>query len=430
MSFRVASPTSSRLFYGWWIVIAGFAYQILQSSLLFLSQGAYLIELQSAFGWSKSSISGAFSMLRVESGLLGPIQGWMIDRFGARPVMRLGTILFGAGFILFGQIQSLWHFYAAFGMIAIGSSLSGFLTIHTAVAQWFIRKRARAMAIASIGFAAGAVLAPLVAWSMVHFGWRETAVTSGILIIAVGLPSSHMFLRSPETYGLLPDGASTDLRDHQETTGREPTPTLDNEVDFTVREAMRDRSFWFIAVGHGMALLVTATVPVHLVPYLVEQNGWSLAATTLVFPAIMVMQITGQIGGGLLGDRYSKRMVAAIAMFGHAGAFVVLSFSSAVPAVAAAVILHGLAWGVRGPLMMAIRADYYGRRNLGLIAGWSNTIVIGGSVIGPIYAGVMFDAVGSYNTAFWTIGVATGISAVFFMAARKPPLPAPPTVTA
>ena len=79
-------PVSARrpVFFGWWIVLAGSSIQLLHSSLLFLSQGAYLIELQGAFGWSKSSISGAFSLLRVESGLLGPLQGWMIDRFGAR----------------------------------------------------------------------------------------------------------------------------------------------------------------------------------------------------------------------------------------------------------------------------------------------------------------------------------------------------------
>jgi MFS family permease len=137
----------------------------------------------------------------------------------------------------------------------------------------------------------------------------------------------------------------------------------------------------------------------------------------------MVMQITGQAIGGILGDLYSKRLVAAVAMFGHGGAFILLAYSASVPFVIAAVVLHGLAWGSRGPLMMAIRADYFGRRNLGMIAGWSNGITLTGSVIGPVYAGVMYDRTGSYTTAFWTLGVATILSTVFFLAARKP---APP----
>jgi MFS family permease len=416
-----------RIFFGWQLVAAGFVIQILHSSLLFLSQGAYLIELQAAFGWSRSSISAAFSLLRLESGLLGPLQGWMIDRYGPRPVMRVGALMFGLGFIALGQIHSLWQFYVALAVIAIGSSLGGFLTIHTAIAHWFNRKRARAMSIGSAGFALGALVAPLVAWSMVEYGWRTTAVLSGMLILAIGIPGAQFFKRSPEHYGMLPDGDTPEQSSapgalHVDDASHRPT-TVGEATDFTVREAMRDRSFWLIAIGHSTALLVTATVPVHLVPFLVDQNGWSLAATSFVFPAIMVMQISGQFIGGVLGDLYSKRFVASVAMFGHGGAFIILAFSSSVPAVVTAIVLHGLAWGSRGPLMMAIRADYFGRRNLGVIAGWSNGITITGSVIGPLYAGIMFDWQGDYNVAFWTLGVATLVSTVFFIAARKPPPP-------
>ena len=411
-----------RIFFGWWLVGAGFFVQILQSAALFLSQGAYLVELQTTFNWSRSQIAAAFSMLRLESGLLGPIQGWMIDRFGPRPVMQLGAVLFGFGFVGLGQIQSLWQFYLALAVIAVGSSLGGFLTIHTAIAHWFVRKRARAMSIGSAGFASGAVVAPLVAWSMVEFGWRTTAVLSGVAVLIVGLIGAQFFKRSPEESGLLPDGdAPSEARAGQPAAAH--VRRAGDETDFTVREAVRDRSFWYIAIGHGTALLVTSTVPVHLVPYLVDENGWSIAGASLVLTAIMVVQIVGQIFGGFAGDKYSKRLVASVAMFGHGGAFIILAISPSLPAVAAAVVLHGLAWGARGPLMMAIRADYFGRRNLGTIAGWSNGITTVGSVVGPVYAGVLYDSLGSYNFAFWTLGVATILSTVFFMAARKPPLP-------
>ena len=413
-----------RVFFGWWIVSAAFLVQTLHSSLMFLSQGAYMIEMQATFGWSKSSISGAFSMLRLESGLLGPIQGWMIDRYGPRLVMRIGAVLFGGGFLLLSQIQELWHFYVAFGMIALGSSLGGFLTIHTTIAQWFIRKRSRAMSFSSMGFSVGAIAAPLVAWSLVTIGWRETAVISGVIILVVGLAGAQLFRGRPEDYGMVPDGdirqAPTELAE----SGTDKTAQAPTEINFTVKEAMRDRSFWYVAMGHGMALLVTATVPVHLVPYLVEQNGWSPAATAFVFPAIMVMQIIGQVSGGIVGDLYSRRMVAAAAMLGHGAAFIILAFSAAPLAVGVSVALHGISWGARGPQMMAIRADYFGRRNLGLIAGWSNAITVIGSVIGPVYAGVMFDWQGDYTVAFWTIGLATALSTVLFLLARKPPPPA------
>ena len=88
-----------------------------------------------------------------------------------------------------------------------------------------------------------------------------------------------------------------------------------------------------------------------------------------------------------------------------------------------AAMLHGLSWGTRGPLMMSLRADYYGRRHFGQIAGYSNVIVMIGPLIGPTFAGAMEDVFGNYQGAFLLIGVVVGIGSLFFFAARKPPVP-------
>ena len=422
---RVPAQTRRPLFYGWWIIVAAFASQILHSALLFLSQGFYVVELEAAFGWSRGAISWAFGLIRLEAGLLGPLQGWMVDRFGARPVMRIGAVLFGGGFILLSRIESLLDLFLVMGLIAVGSSLAGFLTIHTAIAHWFVRKRALAMGLTSAGFAVGAVFVPLVGWFITVYGWRTTAFVSGVLILVVALPAAQFFRRSPQEMGLRPDGdppSTPDVGLQEVPPARRPSAAT--EVDFTLREAVRDRSFWLVSLGHGMALLVVGTVPTHLVPHLIERNGWTVATAGLIFPAIMVLQITGQLGGGYLGDRYSKRLIAGFAMLGHGGALMLLAFVTTLPALAVAVVLHGLAWGLRGPLMMAIRADYFGARNLGVIAGWSSAITMSGSIIGPVYAGVMHDRFGDYTIAFWTLGAATIVSAVFFLLARQPPPPA------
>ena len=422
LSPRAIAAARRHVFHGWWMVAAAAASQLLHSSLLFLSQGLYLVELETTFRWSRGTISWAFGLTRIETGLLGPIQGWLVDRFGPRPVMRAGAVLFGGGFILLGQIHALWHLFAVFALIAVGASLAGFLTVHTALAHWFVRRRARAMSLTSVGWAAGGVLAPLVGWSIATFGWRDTAVISGILILLVGVPTAQLFWRRPEDHGLHPDGAGP--LSVSESRPRVPTHEGPTDVDFTVWEALRNRAFWYIAVGHGMALLVVGTIPTHLVPHLVERNGWEPAVASLVFPGIMVAQIMGQIGGGILGDLYSKRLVAAAAMLGHGGALMLMAFDTTVGAVVVAVMLHGLAWGARGPLMMAIRADYFGPENLGVIAGCSSVVTMLGSLMGPVYAGVMHDAFGNYVTAFWTLGAATTVSTIFFLAARKPPAPA------
>ena len=403
------------------MVIAAFFSQIMHGGLLFLSQGLYVVQFEQTFAWSRGAISWAFGLLRIETGLLGPIQGWMLDKYGSRPIMRMGTLLFGGGLILLGQIQELWHLFAVLTIIAMGTSLAGFLTVNTALAHWFVKKRARAMSVTSIGFAAGALLSPIVAWSITEFGWRDTAMFSGIAAIIVGIPASHVFKRRPEDIGLQPDGIEPVIgaQDSKANTPGEDT-------DLTVRQAVRDRSFWLISIGHGWALLVVGTIAVHLIPHLVEQNNWDVAQAALVFPGLMVAQITGQISGGIIGDLYSKRFVAAGAMIGHGLGIFLIAFDTSLPTIIAAIALHGVSWGMRGPLMMAIRADYFGRKHLGQIAGWSNTITAGGSIIGPIYAGVLYDYFGSYTFAFSTLGITTALGTLFFLLARKPPVPTVP----
>lgn len=402
------------------MVIAAFFSQAMHSSLLFLSQGLYVVQFEQTFAWSRGAISWAFGLLRIETGLLGPLQGWMIDRFGPRPVMLAGAVFFGGGLILLGQIQELWHLFVALTFVAIGTSLAGFLTVNTTLANWFVRRRARAMSVTSIGFASGAVLAPIVAWSITTFGWRETAVYSGVAAIIVGLPVAHVFRRRPQDMGLRPDG-DTEEQGAQRAADRR---RAGSDYDFTVREAVRDRSFWLISIGHGWALLVVGAVPVHLVPHLVERNDWSVAQASVIFPGLMAAQIVGQVSGGILGDMYSKRLLAAIAMLGHGAGMAVLAFSTSPMAITAAIALHGVAWGMRGPLMMAIRADYFGLRSLGQIAGWSNSITATGSIVGPVYAGIMYDMQGSYDLAFLTLGATTAGGALFFIFARRPPRPA------
>ena len=412
------------MFHGWWIVVGTWAMQALQGSLFFLSFGAYADQLQAHFGWSRTSISGAFALARVESGLLGPLQGWSVDRFGPMLNIRVGVVLFGVGFMLMSAIQTLWHFYAAFLLLAVGASLAGFLTLNTSVANWFIRKRAMAMGIAQTGLGlGGGALVIVVAWMLQAFGWRATFLIAGIAILAIGLPLSSLFVHRPEDRGQLPDGAAKEER----AVGAGGGARL-AEDDFLLREAVRDPSFWFISIGHGAALLVVSSIQVHLVLHL-RDLGWSLTSAASLVTALTLTSTLGQLGGGFLGDRYSKRMLAAACMLGHALGMLALAYATAPTVIVAAALLHGLAWGTRGPLMTAIRADYYGRRNFAKVMGVSSLVVQLGTVTGPLLAGFLFDQTGSYQLPFVILGAATGVSAVFFLLARPPrrrsPRPAP-----
>jgi MFS family permease len=412
----------TRVFYGWFMVAAGFGVQLLTGGLMNQAYGAYVVLLRDEFGWSKTSLSAAFSLARFESGMLGPIEGWLIDRFGPRTVMRFGLLIFGAGFMFFSQINSLTTFYMAFVTMALGSSLAGFMPLTVAVVNWFRRRRATALAVMQTGFAVGGLIVPLIVVALETIGWRGTAFASGVIVIVLGLPLSQIIRHRPEDYGLTVDGR---VETAARTNGGSPTPLDETEpVDFKPREAVRTPAFWLISLGHGSALLVVSAVMVHLVAHLNENLGYSLGTAGLIVALMTTMQICGQVSGGFLGDRFSKRIIAAVCMGAHMVALLLVAYATVLPMVIAFAVLHGLAWGIRGPLMQAIRADYFGRASFGVIMGLSSMIVMFGNTAGPLIAGILADSTGRYEAGFTVLAIMAGLGSLFFVFARKPQPPA------
>ena len=133
-----------KVFYGWYIVLAATGIQWLAAMTWMHSYGAYTTLLQADFGWSMSVLSWAFALTRLESGLLGPLQGWLVDRYGPRLILTIGTIIFGIGFFMFAVVDSIPSFFLAFILIALGSSLGGWATLMVAIVTWFDKHRAKA----------------------------------------------------------------------------------------------------------------------------------------------------------------------------------------------------------------------------------------------------------------------------------------------
>jgi sugar phosphate permease len=410
----------ARIFYGWWIVAAGFGIEALIGALMFHAYGAYLVLLREEFGWSRTMLSAAFSMARVESGILGPLQGWLTDRFGPRALIRVGMGLFGVGFILFSRIGSPLAFFAAFFLIAVGSSLGGNLSMGVALVAWFRRRRALALSLSGMGMAVGGLLTPLVVLGLSRFGWRSTAFLSGVLILIVGMPLAQLVRHRPEPYGLTADGDPPDAASARTAARR---TTVATSVDFTAREAVRTPAFWYVSLGHGCALLVVSAVLVHMMVHVTERLGYTLEQGSFVIGLLTVMQMAGQLVGGWLGDRTSKRTIAAACMMGHAAAMLLLAFASAFWMVIAFGALQGLAWGMRGPLMSAIRADYFGSQAFGTISGLSSMILMIGMMAGPLVAGILADRTGSYVPGFTILAACAATGSIFFVLARRP---APP----
>ncbi|MDE2836388.1 MAG: MFS transporter [Chloroflexota bacterium] len=407
-------------FYGWWIVLSSVLFHGLSGAAFGFTFGQYLLSIEEHFGWSKFAISTTYSGSLLVAGVLSPLHGWLLDRFSPRSIMQAGTVCFGLGFIALPFADTFIAFLAVIMVMSLGANLSGWLTLTTVTTRWFRRKRALALGLSSTGIGLAGVLSTIVAWSLVLHGWESTAIGSGIAVIVIGLPLCQLMRGYPEQHGMLPDGAPPPAR-----SAAGASPLADSgEINFTVREALRDRAFWYVSLGHGVALLAVFAVLVHLVPHLVEGLGWSKTSAQTMLTLVTVTSIVGQVGGGYIGDRYNKARLAAFCMLMHAVALVTLAYASSVPVIVFAALLHGLAWGTRGPLMMAIRADFYGRRYFGQIAGYSNVLVMFGPLIGPSFAGWMSDTYGDYTGAFLAVGVVVGAGSLLFLGSRRPPVPA------
>jgi MFS family permease len=420
-SLKQTFRPQGHVFRGWWLVGAGGTVQFLGAILFFQAFGAYFLLIEDEFGWSKALLAGAFSLARLESGMLGPLQGWMIDRYGPRAVIRWGLVIFGLALIGFSQIESILEFYVYFFFIALGTSLGGFLSVTTALVNWFSKHRAKALAFSQLGFSFGGILVPVTIFSLETVGWRSTAVASGILVLIVAWPLTRIIDHRPEDIGEMPDGLPFE-KPAGSTKSKHPTnPAADRRLDYTAREALRTRAFWFMALGHGTALVIIGAVMVHLILHLNGRLGYSLTTAGLVISLLTGTQIIGQICAGFLGDRFDKRLIVCGCMGFHAAAMILLAYAQSLWMIVGFAVLHGIAWGTRGPLMQAIRADYFGASNFGAIMGWSSLVVMMGMALGPLYAGYMADRTGSYVSAFATLAVFAVVGGVFFLLAKNPP---------
>ena len=413
------------VFYGWWIVGAALVTMTLSMGLFYNGFGFYFEPMRRQFQWSRTVLSGAFSFSRLESGFLGPIEGYLIQRFGPQKVMLVGFIIFALGFVLLSQVNSVLTFYMAFAVMALGSGIAGFSAVVASINNWFRRNRGKALGTAMLGLGLGGVIfSPVLAGSVSHFGWQKTALGSALLLLILGIPLSRVVRFSPEPYGYLPDGDKPCEKDSDsdslpEQGKRNAIPVQQYGNDFTVREALRTPAFWLMSTGHALALVVISSIGLHQVPFMETDLGFSKASAAQVLVVLSGVAMLSQPVGGFLGDRYSKELLAAATLVGHCVAMLLLAAADSYSQMMLYAVIQGMAWGIRGPILTSMRGDYFGRKSFAIIMGFSQVIMMLGMIVGPIFIGFMADNY-SYKLGFFIIGVVVGAGSVLFLFTKKP----------
>ena len=390
---------------------------MLMSTTVFQGVGTFFVALERTFGWNRTTLSGAFALSRAEGALLGPLEGFLVDRLGTRKMVIVGYLIMGLGFIFYSQIQSVWHFYVAYIAISLGSGVGGWIAFVTLINNWFSRRRALAMSIAVSGIQLGGFLVPLMAWGIESHGFRMTALGIGIVLIVVAVPASRFVRNLPEDVGSLPDGAP--IRRTVGTSGSSTQSDSGDVPDMTPRQALKTVSFWVIAVARLTSVVSIVSLSVHLVPKLTDSGISLITANFVVTLYTFVAFLTGFLAG-YLADRSSKVIVLFVCMLLQALAMGILTFTDTLPMAVVFAVLWGAGFGGRVPLLTAIVGDYFGRRHFGSILGMNMVPSNIAMIFAPLFAGFMFDLRQSYVIPFATFTIMGFIGAFVILLARQP----------
>ena len=416
---------SQGIFYGWWLTGVAAFVMIIGTVPIFQGMTAWFVVLEREFGWSRAQLSLAFSLTRAEGTIMGPLAGYLVDKVGPRRMVLSGLPVMGIGFILFSQVNNLWQFYGAFVLASMGAGFGTWLPMMTVLNHWFQKRRSMAMSLAMEGFALGGVLLmPALAWAIDpdepdRLGWRLTAAGIGVVLIILAWPVSRLIRNRPEEYGLRPDGRPENQPERGERVGSGQGEG--GIVDFTWQEALRTRPFWLITIGHSATSIVIVTLTVHLGPMLTDL-GYSLQMVAWVVSTYTGVGAVFTLVGGYIGDRVPMHLALFVFSVIQSVAVVILLSADTLPMILLFAVVLGIGFGGRTPMTTAIRGVYFGRRAFASITGISMIPMNIMLLVFPLFAGIMFDAVGSYQIPFSVLAIVSFFGAAMFLLLGKPSL--------
>ncbi len=421
----------SKIFPGWWIVLTSGFISFWAHGYVIFGLSALFKPLASELGLQRAVTSTAASIGSLEGALEAPLIGWISDRFGPRWIILLGVFLLGLGLVLMNFIGSLWAFLIVWGVIvSTGNNIASTGPPRVAISNWFVKKRGLALSIKEIFDGLGGILVlPLVALLIATQGWRMTCVIGGVVMWLVGLPLVWLFLKQhrPEYYGLLPDGAAQkEIVDTSQMIAKGISYAAEaEEVEFTLRQAMRTIAFWLLIIASACHGLASPVINIHCIPFLTDLGINPVKAAGMM-ALISLCSLPARLVGGVVADRLKKRglcLLMAGAYFMMATGFGVFLLYQTTAMIYVWFFLWGFGNGVSQPLTSLVRARYFGRKAVGSIGGISGMLMAPARIAAPIYAGWVYDTTGSYITAFSVVAAVLAFGALLlsFITPPKPP---------
>jgi len=410
-----------RIFFGWYIVAASIATNTIFSAAYFQGFGVLIIPIERTFGWDRWVISAAMSLRQLESGIVSPAVGFLLDRFSARKLIFWGAVIAAVGFIGLGIINGIVGFFLFFVVVSLGaSSVSHAVTWPVIISRWFRRNRGLAIGLAVTGPIFGSPIVILNALVEASYGWRVVLFGYGLLVLGGVTLLSRVARDGPEAYGLRPDGDPPEQGPATERATR-PSPGRP-DLGLTVHDVVRTKEFWLFSIYLAGTFTVNSAFQVHMIPYFQQDAGLTAAWAAVVMSMVFVISGIGRVGGGFLMDKIDYRLVlaAVAAAMGFALLYLELVEINSVSVTLPFAVMFGVSFGCLIPMRGTVASTMFGTRVIGGVLGLLQGASVAAGVIGPLLMGIIFDHYGNYSFGIQLLIVLSAVMIPLSLAMPSP----------
>ena len=397
-----------KIYYGWWISVAGGLNTAISSIPTFTGGSIIFKAIEEEFNWSRAIVSGVASFGRFGGALLGPLEGYLTDRFGAWKMIIIGFFIASLGLFWLSTINTIIFYYLSYLLVSLGVSIGGFVPSMSAVNVWMPHKRATAMSWVIGGSSFGGFFMPLMVLSMEELGWRLTLVILGFLFIFSGPLLAYVIKKRPDIEFL--EKIKTSKKNY-----------ISNS-DMSPKMAIKSQPFWILAFSHLFANISVGALSAHIFLYLTDETGVGLDIITAgtILPIMSVLQFMGHISGGIVGDLVNKKIILPIFFLLQAIAIIILAHAGSYYMVILFSVVWGVGFGMRTPTFHAMRGDFFGGKHYGTILG-INAFPMGiGMMIAPVIVGYLYDTYDTYYYSFLVMSALCILSCILISIIKNP----------
>jgi len=384
--------------YGWRVVMAAcFGVMAGFGSLFVYTFAVFVKPLSAAFGWNRESISLGFGLAAITLGLVSPLLGRWIDRFGPRHIILPCMTVYCCAILSLAFLHShLWQFYATCVVLGIVGNGAAHLAYSRSISTWFEKRLGTALAFVMVGAGLGAMILPVVAQSIItHSGWRAAYLSLGGIAVVLGLPLSWRYVRERGS------GQQTSA------------PVV--HAGATWQEGLGSYPFWIIVVVLFVSSISMNGAITHLSALLTDR-GITPSDAALCASVLGGMSLLGRIGVGWLLDRFFGARVALLINLTTAAGIFLLARSNNFSAGCVAAALIGIGAGGEAAITPYLLTRYFGLRAFSTLYGLTWTFYAAAGAIGPVLLGRAFDSTGSYASSLIILAIALAIAAALMLA--------------